>query len=230
MTSTIVPALKELCDLDYDRIKVIDVGAARGSFMDELCPIWEERGKSINDIISIGIDPCHDEAISRYSRFIRACVDNIDSPVEKDFYVHDDTQANSLCIDVSEDGSVSGSIKKVWVLNLNTIIDYHWWLFVPFDLRNREDYDPREEMIHFLKIDAEGKDLDIVESLSEKNLKRIKYISLECKNGEPRYEGDRDTDECIEYMKSIGFDVSFRWDADNKSQLSDVVFMNREEL
>ena len=65
---------------------------------------------------------------------------------------------------------------KVWVLNLNTIIDYHWWLFVPFDLRNREDYDPREEMIHFLKIDAEGKDLDIVESLSPENLKRIKAI------------------------------------------------------
>ena len=53
---------------------------------------------------------------------------------------------------------------------------------------------------------------------------------MECKNGEPRYEGDRDIDECIEYMKSIGFDVSFRWDAHNNSQLSDVVFVNREEL
>ena len=53
---------------------------------------------------------------------------------------------------------------------------------------------------------------------------------MECKNGAPRYEGDRDIDECIEYMKSIGFDVSFRWDADNNSQLSDVVFVNREEL
>ena len=139
--------------------------------------------------------------------------------MQKDLYIHDDTQANSLCISSwNEDGVPDTSrTEKVWVLNLNTIIDYDWWLFV-------------DQVIHFLKIDAEGKDLDIVESLSEKNLKRIKYISMECKNGEPRYEGDRDIDECIEYMKSIGFDVSFRWDADNKSQLSDVVFMNREEL
>ena len=34
----------------------------------------------------------------------------------------------------------------------------------------------------------------------------------------------------IKELKSIGFDVSFRWDADNNSQLSDVVFVNREEL
>ena len=86
------------------------------------------------------------------------------------------------------------------------------------------------EVIHFIKIDAEGKDLDIVESFSPETLKRIKYISMECKNGEPRYEGDRDIDECIRYMESIGFDVSFRWDSDNGSDLSDVVFINREEL
>ena len=115
------------------------------------------------------------------------------------------------------DGSPITRTKKVWVLNLNTIIDYHWWLFV-------------DQVIHFLKIDAEGKDLDIVESLSEKNLKRIKYISMECKNGEPRYEGDRNKAECIRYMDSIGFDVCHVWDADNGSDLSDVVFVNREEL
>ena len=221
MTSTIVPALRKLAS--YEKVNVIDVGAARGSFIEELAGVFVQAGLGDNEIYSIGIDPSHREAEEKYDTFIRACVDNVESPREEDLYIHDkDDQAHSLCISVLEDGGTgefypADSRRKVWVLNLNTIIDYHWWLF-------------DEQIIHFLKIDAEGKDLDIVESLSQENLKRIKYIALECKNGAPRYEGDRDIDECIEYMKSIGFDVSFRWDADNNSQLSDVVFVNREEL
>ena len=221
MTSTIVPALRKLAS--YEKVNVIDVGAARGSFIEELAGVFVQAGLGDNEIYSIGIDPSHREAEEKYDTFIRACVDNVESPREEDLYIHDnDDQANSLCISMLEDGGTgelypADSRRKVWVLNLNTIIDYHWWLF-------------DEQIIHFLKIDAEGKDLDIVESLSQENLKRIKYIALECKNGAPRYEGDRDIDECIEYMKSIGFDVSFRWDADNNSQLSDVVFVNREEL
>ena len=221
MTSTIVPALRKLAS--YEKVNVIDVGAARGSFIEELAGVFVQAGLGDNEIYSIGIDPFHREAEEKYDTFIRACVDNVESPREEDLYIHDkDDQAHSLCISVLEDGGTgelypADSRRKVWVLNLNTIIDYHWWLF-------------DEQIIHFLKIDAEGKDLDIVESLSQENLKRIKYIALECKNGAPRYEGDRDIDECIEYMKSIGFDVSFRWDADNNSQLSDVVFVNREEL
>ena len=221
MTATIVPALRKLAS--YEKVNVIDVGAARGSFIEELAGVFVQAGLGDNEIYSIGIDPSHREAEEKYDTFIRACVDNVESPREEDLYIHDkDDQAHSLCISVLEDGGTgefypADSRRKVWVLNLNTIIDYHWWLF-------------DEQIIHFLKIDAEGKDLDIVESLSQENLKRIKYIALECKNGAPRYEGDRDIDECIEYMKSIGFDVSFRWDADNNSQLSDVVFVNREEL
>ena len=221
MTTTIKPLLKELTA--YDNVNVIDVGAARGSFMEELAHVFVDAGLGDTEIYSIGIDPIHREAEEKYDTFIRACVDNVESPREEDLYIHDkDDQAHSLCISVLEDGGTgefypADSRRKVWVLNLNTIIDYHWWLF-------------DEQIIHFLKIDAEGKDLDIVESLSQENLKRIKYIALECKNGSHRYEGDRDIDECIEYMKSIGFDVSFRWDAHNNSQLSDVVFVNREEL
>ena len=221
MTSTLVPALRKLAS--YEKVNVIDVGAARGSFIEELAGVFVQAGLGDNEIYSIGIDPSHREAEEKYDTFIRACVDNVESPREEDLYIHDnDDQANSLCISMLEDGGTgelypADSRRKVWVLNLNTIIDYHWWLF-------------DEQIIHFLKIDAEGKDIDIVESLSQENLKRIKYIALECKNGAPRYEGDRDIDECIEYMKSIGFDVSFRWDAHNNSQLSDVVFVNREEL
>ena len=216
MTSTIVPILKKL--IAYDKVNVIDVGAAPGSFMEELCAIFSGEGLNPHEHIrSIGIDPVHAEAIDRYTGFILACVDNVENQEERDLYLHNDTQANSLCINMKGDGSPITRTKKVWVLNLNTMIESPNHLF-------------NNEVIHFIKIDAEGKDLDIVESFSPETVKRIKYISMECKNGESRYEGDRNKAECIRYMDSIGFDVCHVWDADNGSDLSDVVFVNREEL
>tara|TARA_R100001594_G_scaffold6361_1_gene18168 strand:- start:913 stop:1563 length:651 start_codon:yes stop_codon:yes gene_type:complete len=216
MTSTIVPILKKL--IAYDKVNVIDVGAARGSFMYELYSIFSDAGLNPEThICSMGIDPTHIEAITKYTGFILACVANVENPQEKDLYLHDDDQANSLCINVEEDGSITSRTKKVWVLNLNTLLESPHHLFA-------------NEVIHFLKIDAEGKDLEIVESLSAETLKRIKYISMECKNGEPRYEGDRNKLECINYMDSIGFDVCHVWNSDNESNISDVVFENKEVL
>ncbi len=103
MTSTIVPALKKLTS--YEKVNVIDVGAARGSFIEELAGVFVEAGLGDNEIYSIGIDPFHREAEEKYDTFIRACVDNVESPREEDLYIHDkDDQANSLCISVLEDG------------------------------------------------------------------------------------------------------------------------------
>ncbi len=208
MTSTIVPALKKLCG--YEKINVIDVGSARGSFMEELRHIFHPH----ENITSIGIDPIFDEAFDRYSVFIKGCVSNVVGVVTAQMYIHGDQQANSLCINKSEEGHIMEDTMTVAILNLNDIIE--------------EEFPT--EVIHFIKIDAEGKDLDIVESLSESTLKRVKYISMECINGEPRYPGDRNKAECIRYMDSIGFDVCHVWDSDNGSHISDIVFMNREEL
>ena len=113
-----------------------------------------------------------------------------------------------------EEGDVIGDTATVEILNLNTIIEESL----------------SDKVIHFIKIDAEGKDLDIVESLSESTLKRVKYIALECKSGEPRFDGDRDKIECIRYMEAIGFDVDYEYESDNGSGISDVVFVNMEEL
>ena len=213
MTSTIVPVLKKLCN--YDKINVIDVGVARGSFIHELGAVFPEK-----NIYSIGIDPHPmDNAEDRYTLFIKACVDNIVGVSTGEMYVHVDNQANSLCINknnagTADEGGIIGDTTTVAILNLNDII--------------KEEFP--NEVIHFIKIDAEGKDLDIVESLSESVLKRIKYISMECKNGEPRFDGDRNKLQCINHMESIGFEVCYTYDAENGSGLSDVVFANEEEF
>ena len=201
MTSTLVPALKDFGY--YEKINVIDVGSARGSFILELKKVYT------GDIFSIGIDPIDHGIGDWYSKFYNVCVDNVDVPIKVEFFKNiNDDQASSL---FSMDGK---SLGERDVLNLNNIIN---------------DVLPTET-IHFIKIDAEGKDLDIVKSLKEESLSRIVYIAVECVQSTPRFEGEYVKGECISYFDSIGFDMYYSYDTNNGSGISDVVFKNRSVL
>lgn len=201
MTSTLVPVLKDL--EHYEKINVIDVGSARGSFILELKKVYT------GDIFSIGIDPIDHGIGANYNKFYNACVDNIDKLTKVEFFKNlSDDQASSL---FSMDGK---SLGERDVLNLNNIIND----------------DLPTETIHFIKIDAEGKDLDIVKSLKEESLSRIVYIAIECTQSTPRFEGEYVKGECISYFESIGFDMYYSYDTNNGSGISDVVFKNRSIL
>ena len=203
MTSTISPVFKEL--KQYDKINVIDVGSARASFLVEL-----EKFFDLKNVYAIGIDPIDYGVESHYDKFYRVCLDDVKTPQRKIFY--NDDQSSSL---FSSKGEEIGFID---ILNINSIIDV----------------DFPEEIIHFIKIDAEGKDLSIVKSLSKQNLNRIKFIAIECPNKIPRYDGEYIKKDCIDYFDSINFEFFYEYDTTiepwNKSDLSDVVFINKREL
>ena len=198
MTSTLVPALKELTV--YEKVNVIDVGSARASFLKELKKVYKK------EVFSIGIDPIDHSVGEIYSKFYNVCVDNVDVPTKVEFFKNmGDDQASSL---FSKDGK---SLGERDVLNLNNII---------------KDDLPKET-IHFIKIDAEGKDLHIVKSLKEDTLSRIVFIAIECTRSSPRFEDEYTKDQCISYFESIGFDMHYCYDTNNGSGISDVVFKNR---
>lgn len=89
-------------------------------------------------------------------------------------------------------------------------------------------------IVHFIKIDAEGKDFDIVKSLSQSVLNRVKFISVECPNSNPRFSEEFTKDQFIKYFDSINFEVFYEYntstDPSNKSNLSDVIFINKKEI
>lgn len=208
MTSTIAPSFGEL--KKYDKINVIDVGAARASFLVEL-----EKYFDLGDVYAVGIDPFDHGVKDHYDKFYQACIDDVKKPVEMDFYMNAiDDQASSLCVPAEDKKNAFREPIKVQVLNLNDII---------------EDNIP-EGTIHFLKIDAEGKDLHIVKSLRKDVLNRIKYIAVECPMTKPRLEGEVVKEKCIEYFQSINFEVFYVHDTDNGSDVSDVVFVNEVDL
>ena len=208
MTSTIIPAMKKI--VEYPKINIVDVGAARASFLVEL-----DKLVDLSKVFAIGIDPIDHGIAEHYDKFYNACIDDVDSPTEMDFYRNiKDDQANSLCVPSKGRMNKYENSIKVQVLNLNHIIT---------------DEIP-EEIIHFLKIDAEGKDLCIIKSLEKSILERIKYIAIECPMTSPRHDGESTKDECIKYFESIGFEICFVHDTDNGSDVSDVVFVNTKEL
>ena len=198
MTSTLVPALKELTV--YEKVNVIDVGSARASFLKELKKVYKK------EVFSIGIDPIDHGVGEIYSKFYNVCVDNVDVPTKVEFFKNmGDDQASSL---FSKDGK---SLGERDVLNLNNII---------------KDDLPKET-IHFIKIDAEGKDIHIAKSLKEDTLSRIVFIAIECVQSSPRFEEEYTKGQCIDYFESIGFDMHYCYDTNNGSGISDVVFKNR---
>ena len=182
----------------YDKINVIDVGSARASFLMEL-----EKFFDLKNVYAIGIDPIDYGVESHYDKFYRVCLDDVETPQKQIFY--NDDQSSSL---LSSKGEKMGLVD---ILNINSIIDV----------------DIPENIIHFIKIDAEGKDLSIVKSLSKQNLNRTKFIAIECPNKIPRYDGEYIKKDCIEYFNSINFEFFYIYKTTLPSRINFAVYLQR---
>ncbi len=218
---------------NYDKINVVDVGAARGAFLVEL-----EKMYDLSNVYAVGIEPFNHGIKDHYDKFFQICVDNVESPTKKEFFVNSDDQTSSLCKLQTENLSSDKSDKDKFyysqdIINKITRIQE----VIEVDVVNLDtlvNEEIPEGLIHFIKIDTEGKDLEIVKSLSDKNLERIKFIGIECPNNIPRFEGEASKQECIDYFESKNFEVfhclNYEDDPTNRQPMSDVVFVNKGEL
>jgi hypothetical protein len=227
-------AFEELSE-NKKHINVVDIGAARGQFLIERLSNFF----NLSEINSIGIDPLDHGIAKFYNKFFHVCVDNIPkNTVEyKDFYINEIDQASSLCKVLVENftsnldeidkiyftpdvlnrfSNIVNTI-KVQVCNLNNILNSEF---------------SNNEIIDIIKIDAEGKDFNIVKSI-ESNLHRIKFIAIECtshKDNLTRFEGEGTKKEFIEFFKEKNFDIHYCIDheyrSDNRTQASDITFIN----
>ena len=77
---------------NYDKINVVDVGAARGAFLVEL-----EKMYDLSNVYAVGIEPFNHGIKDHYDKFFQICVDNVESPTKKEFFVNSDDQTSSLC-------------------------------------------------------------------------------------------------------------------------------------
>lgn len=217
----------------YKKINVIDVGAARASFLVELSKVF-----NLTDVFSIGIDPMDHGVIDQYDIFYNICVDDIPTQTKeiKKFFVNSDDQTSSL--------------NRLKVENLSSVRDENKFYYpqhiidkikniiktIEVDVYNLNDIikqDISNDIIHFVKIDAEGNDMNIVKSI-QSSFYKIKFICIECTNEIPRFESEANRKEFIEYFEENNFKVfdliDYEFEDNNGTQMSDIVFVNRKEL
>ena len=145
------------------------------------------------DLYVIGFDPNHDSINScipyiqkdlsmpnnNTMHIIPAAISNVDTPIKQTFYkMQKDAGTSSLC---EPTASRLGPIKEtvqVDCFSLQYFLDFFPW--------DRFGY------IEYIKIDAQGKDLDIIKSIG-KYLDRIVYITAEAEFGD--YKGCEDNTE-----------------------------------
>jgi hypothetical protein len=61
--------------------------------------------------------------------------------------------------------------------------------------------------VHFLKIDAQGADLNVLKSVGDR-LRDVRKVVLEVSlTSTPLYEGSHSKDECLQFMADAGFSL-----------------------
>lgn len=227
-------ALKEIRN-QTSQINIIDVGCARGAFLRHVKDFF-------SDVYSIGIDPLdHGSHRSNYSmgdftHYIQCAIDDVDADTKAKFFINSDDQASSLLemdfdnitTDKSEreskyfigcaDNLGITEVTEVDVTTLKKIIDNY------FD----------NTIIHFLKIDAEGNDLNVVKSLGD-YIGYPQFIALECSSHQDSdiriFKKGCHINEIIPFMEENGYEIyekiDHSTDPDNMTQMHDMIFINK---
>jgi hypothetical protein len=228
-----------------NKITVIDIGCARCAFINEFLINYFER----NNIKSLGIDPLRHsdrfDASKTYNYYVQGCVDNIQRATitQSKFYVNSIDQASSLlkinteCMSSDLNKRTTNFYYPQDIINRLSIIDKEITVNV-YNLCDIIDKSfEQNEIIDFIKIDAEGKDLDIAVSLTP-YLHRIKFIGIECSahinNNLRIFENGSNIEDAISFFKNNNFDIfeitDYSVKIDNLTQMSDIVFINKKYI
>ena len=211
----------------FQTINLIDVGCFKGGFLKAFQSLIRKR------ILSIGIDPIRHNHMVSYSAFVEAAVANRLDGIY-DFYEYNDPSLNSLKRIITSDVSHNGqkrnrkfllknhvgtlAVRTVKTMRLSTIIKR-------FKMEN--------EIIHFLKIDVQGCDLEVFLSLGE-YIKNCLFVQLETIYSKDKnmvvYENQTIFEEEKPIIEKLGFKlfscVDFSEIGTNPE--ADVIFVNEE--
>jgi FkbM family methyltransferase len=230
--------LLSFLDSKTGHINAIDVGCARGALPNY---IYNSGYFDFGSIKIVGIDPIrHKETDGLYSNIFYCAVDDVGPGSHiANFFINNIDQASSL-LEMDFDNitsDISESSSKYYIEFANELQIRDKVQVSVVSLKSIMDQSfAKDERIDFLKIDAEGKDLDIIKSmhLEEFNNHPL-FIALECSahriHPEKRiFKGGCHKNEVISYMESIGYSVLDSVDCEyidhNKTQMSDMVFVH----
>lgn len=217
-----------ISNLPDNRINVIDIGCHTGKVTKDFVSLLP-RDKYV---FSIGIDPIHHAPVYQFTHYVQAAIRNCAS-MEAPFYQYSDPMCSSL-LRMTEnithkyeerDTKWFGAHDFERLLNIRTVP------VMPLS-EVIEKYDLTNETIHFLKVDVQGLDLEVILSLG-KYIKNCLFIQMETVTSHRSdmilYEGQMIYEQERPIIESHGFEVFSMHDyaEDGASPEADVIYRNK---
>ena len=198
----------------YNKLNIVDIGHHKGHFIENFISKFPEN---IEKYI-LAIDP-HDYKTGLNNKFIQKAIST--KIGKRKFFIYNEPGCNSLSEMLLENKFqrpneiIKTDEIEVECVTLESIL-------------NEENFD----FIHYLKIDAQGCDLDVVKSAGEL-IKKCIFVQIESCNAKQEdhlmYINQNTKAKDIEYMKNKGFELFLEYDHSKTScPESDLIFINLE--
>jgi FkbM family methyltransferase len=206
----------------FQRINLIDVGHHKAHFTNDFIQKYCQD----KDVFICAVDPINYETNS-YSVFFQCAVGTKVGKLK--FNLYDEPGCNSLLEMKLEDISLNRELDG-WFSNhnINKIGEIEVECVTLKSILDKINLD----LIHYLKVDAQGNDLDVIKSSSDWLDKTI-FVQIEsCTSKSIKnfmYHGQTSVEEDINFMESIGFKLFEKLDHSEKScPEADLIFLNKK--
>jgi hypothetical protein len=222
----------ELNNQPVNLINFIDIGCHQGVFMNTL---QSRLNKNIN---SIGIDAVDHGVSNFYNVFLNIAIDNVKQPTTKKFNIYNESGCNSLL-----------ELNKDILTQTQSEYDTKWFVGgrdIDFNYTKQEDINVQvnsmfnvlsdlkfNDIIHFVKIDTQGTDVNTFLSF-ESFIPKIKFLQIESvythNSDITLYKNQIILEEDDSIIKSYGFEILdiLNW-GENKDQCpeADIIYYNK---
>jgi len=212
----------------YELINIIDVGSSGGSFRKEVISFIN------NPSFWVGIDPDPNvKPCPRYDLWFELAIDNVDYDKISPLYINADSYCNSL-LEINKDILTNDFNKKndLWFCqtDISKIIDIKNVKVTSLSNLIKTISILDDELLHFIKIDAQGVDIRVVQSLGE-FINKTLFIMIETVKSDKEevrlYKTQNSYLEDHEIMTNLGFIKLFEIDYTHICPESDVVYYNK---
>jgi FkbM family methyltransferase len=225
--------IRYLNQLPEMTLNIIDVGCHMGHYMQEFKTSGIKK-----KLFVIGIAPL-DYKTQEYDRYYQLAITDLPTK-ELEFYEHEDAACSSLLQMNSE--LVTYDLKErdtKWYVG-REIHKVAQQKMVKTERLSNLIKENHLETIHFIKVDAQGHDINVVRSLDDR-INNVLFIQLEAAATHNQdlllYKGQQLLEDDIREMSAFGFDVAvvhdygvLGYDGKPASPEADVIFYNRNKV
>lgn len=223
--------INPLDEQGYSVLNIVDVGVNRG----QLKQMFD--GYCQTPTYFIGIEPNKDlKQASEYDIMFNYAVDNVESPTTGTFYINKDTDCSSL-LEMNEDILTYDVNEKhnkdKWFVSrpINIITEERQVPIAGMDFLLDQVSKLQDEFIHLVKIDVQGVDVRVVESM-KKYLDKTIFIMIELATSENEdvvlYKGQTVAKNDIEVLKKLGFVPYYTVTYADTTPEVDMIFINEK--